>query len=285
MIVETRANDDMVQATPHEHGANYQYWREHGGEWGDEYDQRKTRFVYYHIQELMLADYFSHAAPARVLEYGCGVGRHLSYLSKIPNLDIYGYDQSQAMVDQCLRWTSHEWLDQHVTVGPPVGRLPYPDRHFDIVFTSEVLVHVSPADLELVLSELIRISRWQLLHMEPAPFTQVVADAHAGCWNHDLAAAYQRIGHTCELLVPGFEVQTPYRVALSTDRELFTWPPLALALMRRLEQDIQPKVVQAAETAARLQAEQEQARARAAQLEAEQEQARLLSDKVASLEA
>jgi SAM-dependent methyltransferase len=66
-----------------EDGANYAYWRDHGGEWGEEYHARKRRQVYYHVQELMLADYFSRSAPARILEFGCGTGRHLSYLSRL----------------------------------------------------------------------------------------------------------------------------------------------------------------------------------------------------------
>ena len=33
---------------------NYQYWRDHGGDWAAEYARRKTWMVLYHIQELML---------------------------------------------------------------------------------------------------------------------------------------------------------------------------------------------------------------------------------------
>jgi SAM-dependent methyltransferase/cephalosporin hydroxylase len=219
---------------------NYEYWRTHGGEWADEYEHRKKRLVFYHIQELMLANYFAHSAPVRVFEYGCGVGRHLNYLNRIPNVDVYGYDQSQTMVNNCHKWTSQAWLDQHVIVGPPVGKLPYPDRHFDIVFTAEVLIHVSPADLEPILTELIRISRWQILHIEPSLFDKVIPDAHHGCWNHDFVSIYQKMGYSCEMLLAGFEIHAPYRVILDTERKPYTWSPVELALMRRLENDIQP---------------------------------------------
>jgi ubiquinone/menaquinone biosynthesis C-methylase UbiE len=75
------------------------------------------------------------------------------------------------MVANALEWANRDWLDEHVTVGGPVGRLPYPDALFDIVFTSEVLVHVAPSDLDGILRELVRISRWQVLHLEPGPET------------------------------------------------------------------------------------------------------------------
>ena len=56
--------------------ANYQYWREHGGEWADNYDQRKKNQILYHIQELMLTQYMlQHAStaaerPMKDLEFG-----------------------------------------------------------------------------------------------------------------------------------------------------------------------------------------------------------------------
>jgi len=264
---------------------NYVYWRERGEEWADEYDSRKKVQLHYHIQELMLADYFTHSAPARVLEYGCGGGRHLSYLSKIPNLEVYGYDQSQTMVTNCLRWTSQAWLEQHVTVGPPVGKLPYPDQHFDIVFTVEVLIHISPADLEFVLAELLRISRWQILHIEPSLFFKVVTEEHQGCWNHDLISIYHKTGYRCELLSTGFEIHSPYRVVLSEERKTYSWSPVTLALLRRQEQDIQPTLNQVGLLNKQLAAEQAQRQALTDQLAAEQAQKQALTDQLAAEQA
>ncbi|MFA6044328.1 MAG: class I SAM-dependent methyltransferase, partial [Phycisphaerales bacterium] len=91
-------------ATPPQIDENYAYWREHGASWVQEYTQRKRHQVYYHIQEVMLADYVQHSAQIaqqargegalRVLEFGCGVGRHLANLSRLPGVDAHGYDQS-----------------------------------------------------------------------------------------------------------------------------------------------------------------------------------------------
>jgi SAM-dependent methyltransferase len=219
---------------------NYAYWREHGGEWWDEYEQRKKRQLYYHIQEIMLADYFEHYAPARILEFGCGVGRHLSYLRNIPGIEAHGYDQSPAMVMNCLHWTSQEWIDQFIKIGEPVSTLPYPDQYFDIAFTSEVLIHIRPADIEAVLRELIRISKQQVLHLEPNVFFQVTVQEHSGCWLHDLPTLYTRMGYRCDYLVPGYEVQSPYRVVLSAEKPAYTWSPVKMGLYRRLDMDIQP---------------------------------------------
>jgi len=222
----------------HDLAPNYEYWQRHGEEWADEYDARKTRTPLYHLQELMLAIYMAESAPVTVLEFGCGVGRHLRYLSQLSGVDAYGYDQSATMVDQCRRWIPEDWLREHVTVGAPLASLPYPDGHFDIVFTAEVLVHVRPQDVAGVLSELHRVARWQLLHLEPSPGYPVQGAIHAGSWSHDLPAIYRQLGHRCETLPGGYTAHSPYRVVKDASRSPYTWPPVLLSLCRRMERDL-----------------------------------------------
>lgn len=218
--------------------ANYQYWREFGGTWADEYNQRKLTVPLYHIQEIMLTEYVAHHAPARVLEFGCGPGRHLRNLSQIPGIDARGYDQSAAMVSGCLTWTNQEWIDKHITVGLPTGRLPFKDGEFDLVYSAEVLVHVRPEDLPNVLTELMRISKRQVFHMEPDEHVDIISDEHSGCWKHDLVAAYAKLGKTCEILSSGYKAHAPYRVILDPKATRWQWAPLAISLYRRMEMDL-----------------------------------------------
>jgi len=223
-------------------GANYAYWRSNGGSWADEYDNRKLVQPYYHLQEMLLCDYVQHhVRPDRhlkVLEFGCGVGRHLRYLSRLPNVEVFGYDQSPTMVACCLRWTGQDWIDRHVRLGPPTGRLPFDDGEFDLVYTSEVLIHVRPEHLGGVLTELLRVSRGQVLHLEPGLMTEVSREAHHGCWGHDLTGAYQLLGQQAQTLLQGFRLQTPVRV-VKPGCEAWAWSPVMLELSRRLEKDLE----------------------------------------------
>jgi SAM-dependent methyltransferase len=243
---------------------NYQYWRDHGGTWIDGYDQRKKRQVLYHIQELMLTQYIlqhsltAATRPMKVLEFGCGVGRHLSNLTRLPDVDAYGYDQSLAMVQGVRRWAGNEWFDSHITVGMPTGALPYPDKHFDIVYSAEVLVHVRPEHIDGILRELVRVCRGHILHMETSEHIKLYSGAHEGCWRHDLVAAYARLGLSCEVLPSGYSAHTPYRVKLGEEPR-FTWAPAMLEMYRRLEHDIDEGFAQVDRAAA------EQAVAAAAQ--------------------
>lgn len=223
----------------HQLPANYEYWREHGNDWVAEYVTRKQRHVLYHIQELMLTDYVlrhaeSVAQPFAVLDYGCGVGRHLRNVSRLSNVECFGFDQSATMAAGCLRWTSREWFDAHVRTGEPVGTLPFPDGRFDLVYTTEVLVHVRPEDLDAILAELVRVCRGHILHLEPAPGVALLPDAHEGCWAHDLPAAYARLGLRVDMVAPGYTVHAPYRVVIR-ETPRFTWHPAILELYRGLE--------------------------------------------------
>ena len=217
--------------------ANYRYWQEHGGEWVEEYAQRKQRNILYHIQELMLVDYLLHHTPSKVLEFGCGVGRHLRNLSQISGLDVFGYDQSPTMVQGCLRWTGQTWIDTHIALAGPLGPLPYADGTFDVVYTAEVLVHVRPEDLPTILAELIRVCRGHILHLETAEHYELVSHEHSGCWKHDLVAAYAHLGRQCELLPAGYVAHSPYRVVVGVAPR-YTWPPLLLGMFRQMETDI-----------------------------------------------
>lgn len=265
--------------------ANYAWWQRHGGEWVREYDERKCRQPRYHIQEMMLVDYvLRHAEaldrPLRVLEFGCGVGRHLRNLSQLPGVEAFGYDQSPTMVEGMLAWTGQDWIDQHVTLGTPTGRLPFDDDAFDIVYTSEVLVHVRPEDVSGILAELCRVSRSQVLHIEPSAAYRIVSDAHDGCWNHDLVALYAAQDRSCETLASGFFSQTPFRVIVDGAEAPYTWPPAMLGLMRRLEHDLVSGLTEVTDQRDELRERAKASRADAKEL---REQIKTLRDEIKAL--
>ncbi|MDX2131186.1 MAG: class I SAM-dependent methyltransferase [Planctomycetota bacterium] len=287
------ASHTPTHAPAGEIAPNYAYWREHGASWEGEYRARKTSQVLYHIQEMMLASYMlrtaeRNAGALRVLEFGCGPGRHLRNLRALPGVEPHGYDQSESMTRGALAWCTPDWLEAHVRVGDPTGRLPYDDDSFDVVYSTEVLVHVRPDDLAGILRELLRVARHQVLHLEPTPGIVVGSDIHDGCWNHDLVRAYRALGHECEVLPRGYEVHTPFRVMLGGAAP-YTWPREILDMCLRMERDMNAGLRAAAQQATeaavagearvrdveqRLGAAADEARARAGILSGELEAAR-----------
>jgi SAM-dependent methyltransferase len=219
---------------------NYKYWRENGAGWFKEYERRKSTIPYFHIQELFITQLVANAAPAKVLEYGCGVGRHLRNLSRIANIDANGYDQSPTMVADMANWATPEFVKSHVHVGPPVAPLPYADGEFDIVYTCEVLVHTRPEDVRFILAELMRVSKRLVFHLEPDPSTPLTAGAHHGCWGHDLAAMYRELSAEPLVLDKAFPDQLPILVPRGDHRaeEFVPFSEHGLRILRTMDEQL-----------------------------------------------
>ena len=224
--------------------SNYRYWQERGSKWPERYEDRKRWLAYYHIQETYLLDYFLHSGPVKVLEFGCGYGRHLRNLLPLAGVEVFGHDQSPTMIERMADWADASWMESHVTLGGPVARLPYDDGFFDVVYTAEVLVHVRPQDLPEVLKELIRVSRWQVLHLESSPQAQLDPETHGGCWKHDLIAAYRGLGHELKMLTQAYDLHAPYRLLLDPARAPYTMPDALARRMFRMEEQLQPSLDQ-----------------------------------------
>lgn len=153
--------------------------------------------------------------------------------------DAYGFDQSRAMVKVGFAWATQAWLAGFVTIGSASGPLPYPDGAFDIVYTSEALLHTRPEDLEGRLAEALRVARGHVSHMEPAPEWSGYSAHCDGCWGHDYVAAYTRLGRTCEILARGTSRQVPYLVVKDPASLRSVWSEAMLAIYRRLEEALE----------------------------------------------
>jgi Methylase involved in ubiquinone/menaquinone biosynthesis len=95
-----------------------------------------------------------------VLDAGCGSGRHLRALARLPGLKIVGVDRNPSDVDAAVKALGEMpdavSRDFSVTCAD-ITRLPFAGESFDCVICSEVLEHI-PAH-EAALKELIRVLR------------------------------------------------------------------------------------------------------------------------------
>ncbi|MCD6415715.1 MAG: methyltransferase domain-containing protein [Planctomycetes bacterium] len=186
---------------------NYRSWQNSSWNWYAELQFRRYTIPSYDAQEAFLKGYFSDAAgrcleengrPLRVLEFGCGFGRHLKYLHQMDGVEVYGCDQSPGMlsVARTLLLGRFPELEERIELVEPDQRLPYEDDAFDIVFTVSVLIHVSPEDVAGRVKELRRVARSRILNVELPPFTHSYLwdDAHGGCWLHDFPRLHRQAG-------------------------------------------------------------------------------------------
>ena len=114
----------------------------------------------------------SPGTPRRVLDWGCGRGRLVLALLR-RGVDCYGVDSDPRVIanaEALFAAEGHDPGERLRSLGAD-QRTAFPDGHFDIVVSDNVLEHV--ADLDGVLAEMARITRpggWGF-HLFPARFT------------------------------------------------------------------------------------------------------------------
>ena len=114
-----------------------------------------------------------------VLDAGCGSGRHLRALAKLPGLKIVGIDRNPSDVKDAVaalkEMPDAQSRDFDVTCGD-ITMLPFASESFDCVICSEVLEHIP--EHEAALKELIRVlkPKGNLVVSVPRYFSERV------CW-------------------------------------------------------------------------------------------------------
>lgn len=175
---------------------NEKWWQEHGFEWLEEINKRRSSQPLYGIQEIVLAEYFSNVPKkSKVLEFGAGFGRHAKYLSKLENIEYYAVDQSPTMLDALKVYTEGTIKEENVVLIEPRQKLPYPDNYFDVVYTVSVLIHINPEHIQEIIDELKRVAKHVIIHFENT-YTEEsnlqFAD-HNGCWRHAVQNLYKNV--------------------------------------------------------------------------------------------
>jgi protein-L-isoaspartate(D-aspartate) O-methyltransferase len=101
-----------------------------------------------------MAEHYGLKAGDRVLDVGCGKGFQLVELQKaVPGLIVHGLDISEYAVEN-----AHESVKDSLVLGT-AAKLPFPDNHFDYVFSINTLHNLPNAELHDALCEIERVGR------------------------------------------------------------------------------------------------------------------------------
>jgi SAM-dependent methyltransferase len=131
LTLETHANDDVHSATAIERGRPSYSWR-----FGQD-------------RRLEMVRRFVPLEGARVLDIGCGIGTYVRRFRQYTD-DVHGVDIEPDRVAEASR----ELPNIHLAPGEA---LPFPDDHFDVVFSNEVIEHVD--DDRKTISEAVRVTK------------------------------------------------------------------------------------------------------------------------------
>jgi SAM-dependent methyltransferase len=91
----------------------------------------------------------------RVLDLGCGAGRHCVYLAK-NGFDVFGVDASLSALRLARKWSQEENLSVTLTQAT-MTHIPFRDCRFDAVISVSVIHHALKADIAKTIGEVHRI--------------------------------------------------------------------------------------------------------------------------------
>ena len=101
-----------------------------------------------------MADHYGIKPGDKILDVGCGKGFLLyDFTLVVPGVEVYGIDVSQYAIDN-----AKEEVHDRLTVGSAT-KLPWPDQHFDLVYSLNTLHNLHCYDLDPALREIERVGK------------------------------------------------------------------------------------------------------------------------------
>lgn len=170
------------------------------GNFGRDYTDRNTLDVRslddlwlrnYGVTRSAIAEQFLSGIPkdASFLEVGCNAGNQLLLLKQMGWSNLSGIElQSYA-----IEIARSRLPDATLKRGSALA-LPWPDDTFDVVFTSGVLIHISPRDLMQAMSEIHRVSMkfiWCSEYYAPEVAQIKYRDRSELLWKMDFAREFR----------------------------------------------------------------------------------------------
>ena len=113
---------------------------------------------------------FKAAHVSKILDLGCGDGRHLKYFSKF-GYQVFGFDISPTALRLAEDWLQAEGLSAELACGDMTD-LPWPQAFFDAIVSVQVLNHGYPQDIQSAIDETLRVLKpggWFYLCLQTGP--------------------------------------------------------------------------------------------------------------------
>ncbi len=102
-------------------------------------------------------DFFRRSHVRRILDLGCGDGRHLIFLGKL-GYEMYGLDFAPTALNHSKEWLNEEGLQAELKCGD-MSQLPWPDQYFDAIVSIRVLHHHTIVSARKTFDEVHRVLR------------------------------------------------------------------------------------------------------------------------------
>lgn len=125
---------------------------------------------------------------SRLMEMGTNLANQLRSLERVGFENLYGVEIQKHVVEEVRKN-----YPQFGILQSPGQDIPFKNEYFDLVFTNNVLIHISPSDISDVMDEMYRVSKRWIFGIEYfAPeFTEINYRGHTNLlWKADYASLF-----------------------------------------------------------------------------------------------
>jgi len=165
-------------------------WKKRGPNYKKELEKKSNSLqLRLEQQEKIIRNTISKFNPKSILEIGCGSGRFTKILSEITQFEKYlAIDISQGQIDNAKEFVNNERIDfQCVKVQ---------DLHlhekFDLIFSSEVMMHINFNDIDQVLKKMISLSKQKIITIDWFDSKKIGEERGKYCFLHDYNLLYSQ---------------------------------------------------------------------------------------------
>jgi len=133
-----------------------------------------------------------------ILEVGSNIGNQLLYLQKMGFKNLYGIEINSSAV----KFSKSRTKNIDIIQGSAFD-IPFKDSYFDLVFTSGLLIHIAPYDINIALQEIHRCTKKHIWGFEyyADEYTEIIYRGEKNLlWKANFPRLYLDLFHDLELV-------------------------------------------------------------------------------------
>ena len=166
-----------------------EYWKKRGPEYQKELQSQpgyaKSRL---RDQEKFTMNILSHYKFNRILEIGCGTGRYTEILSSYFHPEKYvAIDISNGQIEMAKKNVSNKEIEFHCTKIQDFN----PNEKFDLVFASEVLMHIDYESISSIIAKLVSFSTNKVISIDWFDEKKSIKELGGYCFIHDYQTLFK----------------------------------------------------------------------------------------------
>ena len=166
------------------------YWKNRGGGYYEELKNETSsvksllKTQEKHVVELLQGKKFNS-----ILEVGCGFGRYTKILYSLFKPEKYlAIDISKEQIENAKKYVNNEKIEFQCIKIQNFNS----DQKFDLVFASEILMHINFEDIEEVIKKLSMFCKGSIVTIDLFEKEKIGSSSKGYCFMHDYAKLFEK---------------------------------------------------------------------------------------------